>query len=138
MAEPQPAPTGRKFSAPTPDPETKPFWDAAGEGRLMLKRCEPCGQAFYYPRSICPFCFSDETTWEQASGEGVIYTFSIMRRTPTGPFAIGYVTLAEGPSMLTNLVDCDLDALRIGQAVKVRFEPTEGGPPVPVFAPVKG
>ncbi len=126
----------RKVPAPTVEPETKVFWDAAAEGRLLIKRCQACGAPHYYPRSLCPFCFSDRTVWEDSAGEGVIYTFSILRRSPTGPFAIGYVTLDEGPSMLTNFVDCDLDRLTIGQRVKVSFQPTEGGPPVPVFRPI--
>jgi uncharacterized protein len=52
------------------------------------------------------------------------------------PYAIAYVTLAEGPTMMTNIVDCDLDGIKIGQKVKVVFKPSEGGPPVPCFAPV--
>jgi uncharacterized OB-fold protein len=55
-----------------------------------------------------------------------------MRRVPV-PYAIGYVTLEEGVTMMTNIVDCDLDAIRIGQRVKVVFKPTDGGPPVPMF-----
>ncbi|HVB68374.1 MAG TPA: OB-fold domain-containing protein [Acetobacteraceae bacterium] len=51
------------------------------------------------------------------------------------PYAIAYVTLAEGPTMLTNIVDCDLDSIRIGQKVALRFVPTEGGPPLPMFTP---
>ena len=57
-----------------------------------------------------------------------------MRRAPE-PYAIGYVTLEEGPTMLTNIVDCDLDKLKVGQSVKLVFTPTEGGPPVPTFTP---
>ncbi len=57
-----------------------------------------------------------------------------MRRVPV-PYAIGYVTLEEGVTMMTNIVDCDLDAIRIGQRVKVVFKPTDGGPPVPMFTP---
>ena len=55
-----------------------------------------------------------------------------MRRAPE-PYAVAYVTLAEGPTMLTNLVDCDFDALAIGREVRLKFSPTEGGPPVPTF-----
>ena len=51
------------------------------------------------------------------------------------PFAMAYVTLEEGPSMMTNIVDCDFDALKIGQAVKLKFVPSENGPPMPMFAP---
>jgi uncharacterized OB-fold protein len=57
-----------------------------------------------------------------------------MRRVPV-PYAIGYVALEEGVTMMTNIVDCDLDAIRIGQRVKVVFKPTDGGPPVPMFTP---
>src|SRR4030095_2545607 len=46
------------------------------------------------------------------------------------------VTLAEGPRMVTNIVDCDLDKLKVEQAVKVVFKPTDGGPPLPMFTPV--
>ena len=60
-----------------------------------------------------------------------------MRRAPV-PYAMAYVTLAEGPRMLTNIVDCDFDKLKIGQAVKVVFKPTDGGPPLPMFTPVDG
>jgi uncharacterized OB-fold protein len=125
----------RKIPAPQPNPETQPYWDAAAEGRLLIKRCAACGEAHFYPRAVCPFCFSDKTEWQPASGNGTIYTYSVMRRAPV-PYAIAYVMLAEGPTMMTNIVDCDLDAIRIGQAVRVTFKPSDGGPPVPMFAPV--
>ena len=124
----------RTIPAPVPVPDTQPFWDAAAAGRLLVRACTACGKAHHYPRPICPFCGSDATQWKDASGRGTIYSFSVMRRVPT-PYAIAYVTLAEGPTMMTNIVDCDLDAIRIGQAVKVVFKPTDGGPPVPMFTP---
>ena len=126
--------SARSIPAPPVSPETKPFWDAAAAGRLLLKRCEACREPHYYPRAICPFCGSDRTTWLEASGGGAIYSYSVFRRAPV-PYAIAYVTLDEGPTMMTNIVDADLDALSIGQRVRVRFTPTEGGPPVPTFAP---
>ncbi|MDP3855966.1 Zn-ribbon domain-containing OB-fold protein [Phenylobacterium sp.] len=137
MSDVQDAPTTmtRKIPAPPVTIESKPFWDAATEGRFLIKRCTACGEAHWYPRALCPFCFSDETVWEESPGEGVIYTYSVMHRSPTGPYAIGYVTLNEGPAVLTNFVDVAPDGLSIGQKVKVRFQETEGGPPVPVFAP---
>jgi uncharacterized OB-fold protein len=125
----------RKIPAPQVNPETKAFWDAAAAGRLMIGKCNACGAVHYYPRAICPFCFSGETRLQQASGEGTVYTYSVMRRAPV-PYAIAYVTLREGPTMMTNIVDCDLDAIHIGQQVRLVFKPSEGGPPVPCFAPV--
>jgi uncharacterized protein len=96
--------------------------------------CGGCGRVHWYPRAICPFCGSDKIEWRDASGKGTIYTFSVMRRAKE-PYVIAYVTLAEGPTMLTNVVDCDFDALAIGQPVSVVFAETENGPPVPMFRP---
>jgi uncharacterized OB-fold protein len=124
----------RTIPAPQPTAETQAFWDAASQGRLLIKKCAACGEPHHYPRPLCPFCFSDRTEWVPASGRGTLYSYSVMRRVPA-PYAIAYVTLEEGPTMMTNIVDCDLDALRIGQSVRVVFKPTEGGPPVPMFTP---
>jgi uncharacterized OB-fold protein len=129
------APMTRPIPAPMVNVETQAFWDAAKEGRFLIKRCTACEKAHWYPRAICPFCASAETVWEESPGEGVIYTYSVMHRSPTGPYAIGYVTLDEGPAVLTNFVDVTPNGLAIGMKVRVKFQPTEGGPPAPVFAP---
>ena len=127
--------TERKIPAPAVNPEIKPYFDAAGEGRLLVKKCKACGQFHHYPRAICPHCFSDQTEWTEAKGTGTVYTYSVLRRGAPVPYCIAYVTLDEGVTMMTNIVDCDLDAVRIGMKVKVTFKPTDGGPSVPVFTP---
>jgi uncharacterized OB-fold protein len=119
--------------SPETNPETKPFFDASASGKFMVRRCTACKKVHWYPRALCPFCFSD-CAWEEASGKGKIYSLSVMKR-GEAPYAIAYVTLAEGPSMMTNIVDCDLDTLKIGQDVEVKFVPTEDGPPMPFFTP---
>ena len=126
----------RTLRAPEVNPESKPFWDAATEGRLLIKRCSACGDAHYYPRTICPFCGSPDTVWETSTGLGEIYTLSTLRRGPNAPFTLAYVTLDEGPTMITNITDCDHDTLAIGQRVRVRFAASEGGAPYPMFTPV--
>ena len=125
----------RKIPAPQVNPEIQPFFDAAAQGRLMIKRCAACGQTHHYPRALCPFCASERTEWVPASGRGTIYSYSVMRRVPV-PYVIAYVTLEEGVTMMTNIVDCDLDGLHIGQSVTVTLKPTDGGPPVPMFTVV--
>jgi uncharacterized OB-fold protein len=114
-------------------PESAPFFEAARQGRFLIRRCGSCGKAHWYPRALCPFCFG-ETTWEEASGKGRIYSYSVMRRA-SPPYAIAYVTLDEGPTMMTNLVECDLDRLAIGQAVSLAFKPSADGTPIPCFRP---
>jgi uncharacterized OB-fold protein len=125
----------RKIPAPSVNPENKPYFDAAAEGKLVIKKCKACGAFHHYPRAICPHCFSDRTEWCDAKGRGIVYTYSVLRRGVPEPYCIAYVTLEEGVSMLTNLVDCDFDAVKIGMPVKVVFKPSEGGPPVPMFTP---
>jgi len=124
----------RKIISPVPFPETKAYWEGAARGKLLLKHCSACGEYHFYPRSLCPFCFSDKTEWRETKGTGSIYSFSVTRRGDV-PYAIAYVTLAEGPTMVTNIVDCDLDRIRIGQAVTLVFKPSDNGQPIPMFTP---
>ena len=98
----------RKVRDPAINPGDKPYFDAAAEGKLMLKKCNDCGKVHHYPRALCPFCGSDRTEWKDATGRGTIYSYSVMRRVPV-PYALAYVTLEEGVTMMTNIVDCDLD-----------------------------
>ena len=125
----------RKLPAPPPNAENKPYFDAAAEGQAADQALRRLRRAALLSRAICPFCFSDRTEWRPAAGRGTIYTYSVMRRGVAGPYAIAYVTLDEGVTMLTNIVDCDFDSIRIGQPVRVVFKPTDGGPPVPMFTP---
>jgi uncharacterized OB-fold protein len=125
----------RKLRDPALNPGDQPYFDAAAEGKLMLKKCKDCGKVHHYPRALCPHCFSDKVEWVQAKGTGEIYTYSVTRRGGPVPYAIGYVTLDEGPKMMTNFVNCDLDTLKIGGKVKVCFVKSENGTSVPVFEP---
>ena len=126
----------RKMPAPMPNPQNQRYWDAAREGRLLVKRCKDCGEFHFYPRAICPFCFSDRTEWVESKGTGSIYSYSVMRRGVPVQYAIAYVTLDEGVTMLTNMSDdTNLDALSIGQRVQVAFKSAEDGSAVPVFKP---
>ena len=123
----------RVLIAPPASPESAAFYAAAREGRFMIGRCLGTGRLFWYPRAVSPFD-GGATELATASGRGVIYSYSVMRRVDP-PFALAYVTLAEGPTMMTNLVDCDLDSLAIGQAVTLVWKPAADGTPVPCFTP---
>ena len=117
------------------DPATEPYFTAARNGILKLRTCTACRKPHWYPRPLCPFCMGD-TEWTDAAGTGTIYSVSVTRRAGPIPYAIAYVALDEGVTMLTNIVDCDLDALRIGQRVEICFKPAEGGGVVPMFTPI--
>jgi len=127
-------------SAPTPTPETAEFWAATAEHRLLLKRCRACGHVIWYPRNLCPDCRSFDTEWFAASGRGTVYTYTVSRRgegpwRDAAPYVLAYVELAEGPRVLTNIVECDPDAVRIGQPVEVVFDDTGEGSALVRFRP---
>jgi len=125
----------RVLPSPGVGPDNEAFVAAAREGRFMLRWCDDCGKTHWYPRAVCPHCLSSKTQWKPASGRGTVYSYSTMQRVDP-PYTLACVTLAEGPTMLTNLVDAGPDGWRIGQAVQVRFVPSDDGTPVAVFAPV--
>jgi uncharacterized OB-fold protein len=125
----------RKVRDPAVNPGDQEYFDAAAEGKLMLKKCGDCNEVHHYPRALCPFCFSDKVSWLQAKGTGEIYTYSVTRRGGPVPYCIAYVTLDEGVKMMTNIVDTDLDTIKIGQKVKVVFKKSENGTSIPMFTP---
>jgi len=127
--------TGKTYTDPDINLETAQYWKAASEEALLLKRCRACSRTHFYPRAVCPGCLSSDTEWYEASGKGTIYSYSIMRRAPV-PYAIAFVTLEEGVTMMSNIVECDLDSVAIGQQVEVVFGKTEGGQGLPLFRPV--
>ncbi|MFP4625879.1 MAG: Zn-ribbon domain-containing OB-fold protein [Natronomonas sp.] len=122
---------------PTPDvnPETEPFWDATGDGQLLIQRCGECDRIYYYPRARCPDCAADTTEWMEASGRGEIYSYTITHGgvghpyAEATPFVLAYVELEEGPRVLTNIVCAGLedgaDPLSVGQSVEVVFDDTD-------------
>jgi uncharacterized OB-fold protein len=112
--------------------KVQPYWDGAKAGKLLLPKCRDCGKIHWYPRALCPFCLSNEIDWQPASGRGTIFSFSIMR--VKNPYVIAYVRLEEGVTMMTNIIDCELDRLAIGQNVRVEFT-IRAATPVPVFKP---
>lgn len=127
----------RKVTPPVQNPETTHFWNAANEGRLLLRRCTACNKPHFYPRTLCPFCLG-QTNWEDASGNGTIYTYSVMRHTEQ-PYVIAYVKLDEGPTMMTNIVDCPQtpEALQLDMPLEVSFSKQSDDISLPLFAPAK-
>ncbi len=123
------------YTMPPMNPESEPFYTAAGQGRLTLKKCSDCGRFHHYPRANCPLCGSGNTVWVDSPGTGSIYSYSVTRKGVPVPFVLAYVRMDEGVSMLTNIVDCDIEHVRIGDRVRVAFRPLDETHALPVFAP---
>ena len=125
----------RKIPDPLLNIGDERYYEAAGQGKLLIKKCADCGEVHHYPRGVCPFCLSDKVSWQEAKGTGTVYTYSVTRRGGPVTYCIAYVKLDEGVTMMTNIVDCDLDSVRCGQKVKVTFKKSEGGVSIPMFTP---
>ncbi len=133
--------TAMRFDLPQPDLETQPFWDAANDGRLLIKHCNACTKYHFYPRPFCPHCWSSEVEWVEASGRATLYTWSVVVSNDLPPFdervpyVAAVVDLAEGPRMMTNVVDCEFDALEIEMALEAVFQPISDDVTIVQFRP---
>ncbi len=104
---------------PTPKPPVDPaiatYWNAANEGRLVLPRCRACSLVIWYPRSFCPDCSSRDIEWFDSTGGGSVYSYTVTRRgqgayRDSAPYVLAYVELDDGPRVLTNIVDVDVES----------------------------
>lgn len=126
---------------PIPEHDTEAFWSAARERELLIRRCLACDHVFFYPRPFCPECWSTDVEWRRASGRGIVYTYSVVRRNDLPPFrdrvpyVAAIVELDEGPRVSTNIVDCDPDDVSIGMLVEVTFREESEVIALPVFKP---
>lgn len=120
-------PAGLPTPRPVTEPDTQPYWDSAERGELVVPHCVACDEPFWYPRGFCPRCGGVDLEWRAATGEGEVYSYSIVRRAaePWGaraPFVLAYVTLDEGVTVQANVVECTSDDLAPGLRVRAVFE----------------
>lgn len=123
---------------------TQPYWDGVERGKLMLQYCSACGAYQHYARPLCAKCRAAEPEWREASGKGVLYSYSVVHRGPSpafqsiAPYVTAIVELEEGPRMFTNIVDADPESLRVGEPVRVVFRAGPEGLRLPYFTPAGG
>lgn len=130
--EPKPRP------APIPDPESEAYWAATLDGKLLVQRCTACGHHQLYARPHCLVCRSP-VEWVVASGRGRIYSFTVIRQNfarpfrDMAPYVVALVDLDEGPRLMTNIVNCEPDAVTVDAPVRVTFEPVSDEAALPLF-----
>jgi uncharacterized OB-fold protein len=134
---------------PAPDPavhdDAAPYWEAAREHRVVLPHCTACDTWIWYPRGFCPGCGSFAIEWLEVAGTGTVYSRSIPRRgqgayRDAAPYVLAYVELdlpdgRPGPRVITNIVDCEPEAVAIGHAVTAVFHDTASGHALVRFRP---
>jgi uncharacterized OB-fold protein len=145
MAEPRRGVFPATLTDSFADERTRPFWDAALEGRLMATRCTNCGTFVLPPTVYCFACQHREFEWVELPGTGTVYAFTVVRHALSPqlegvvPYVSGVIELdgtqGAGARMIANIVDCDPDAVRIGDKVRIVFEPVSDTYAVPRFAP---
>lgn len=125
--------------APTANADSREYWEGAAREELLLRRCTACGKHHFPPRHLCPSCWSDGLEWTRSAGQGVVYSFTVMRRAPMPafvkrvPYVVALIELDEGPRMMANIVGDDAFQTSIGDRVGVCFEARGGGSKLPQF-----
>ena len=127
---------------PIPTRLTEPFWEGTRLAVLRIQRCRACGHWRWTPLLACPRCWSEDTEWAEASGRGTVYSFTVVHRPVDpaqfrAPYVLAVVRLDEGPHMLTNIVGCAPEAVRVDMRVAVRFERIDDAVTVYPFAPLE-
>jgi hypothetical protein len=122
------------FTKPLPNitPEAKPFWDAAAHHKLVMQRCLDCGAFIWTPRPACYECGSEQLEWTELSGKGRVYSFTVIRQVVGRaaskafekdiPYVIAWVDLDEGPRMISNIIGCPVEDVKLDMTVAVVFE----------------
>ena len=120
------------YDKPIPIPSnevlTKPFWEATKRGELIIPYCNSCSTLFFYPREVCPNCFSKDLGWKKMSGEGHVYTYTHVRQAvhPSFQSANGHiyaiVQLDEGPKIPSGISGCEPEEVYVDMPVSVVFD----------------
>jgi uncharacterized OB-fold protein len=127
----------------SPDPNTKPFWEACRRRELRLQRCTDCGCFRQPPLPGCPHCGSKHSDWPLLSGRGRIFSFTVVHHAavPTlresVPYNVVVVELegAGGARLISNLLDAPPEALRVGLAVEIAWDEVREDLVLPRFRP---
>lgn len=113
---------------PTMKEWTKPFWEGAKNRELLIQRGKSSGKYIMYPKKYSPYDYEEEIEWVKASGKGTIYTYTVVENNPPSsfkndlPFVVAFVDLEEGVRMCTNIVDSNVNDIKIGAEVEAVFE----------------
>ncbi len=120
----------KAYRKPLPhiDEESRPWWEAAQRHELYIQKCRDCGDLRFHPRALCTSCMSARTEWVRCKGTGKIYTFTVTNQNQAGgfrdslPYIMAWVEVDEGLKMLTNIVDCPPEQVKIGMPVEAVFD----------------
>ena len=125
---------------PMADATTLPWWNAAAEHRLVVQRCASCEHTRLPPAPVCPECLGKQLAPHAVSGRATVLTYTLNHQpwvpAPDHPYAIAIVEVDEQPGLrlMTNIVNCPVEDVRIGMPVQVVFE-AHDDVHIPLFEP---
>ncbi len=128
---------------PTLDPDTRPFWEACSDHRLLVQRCADCGAHRSPPKPVCWRCGCFESTWSESSGRGRVFSYTIVHHCPHPvaqhrlPYNLAVIELEDCDRVLltSNVVNCPDSALRVELPVEVVWEDRRDGQSLYRFRP---
>jgi len=103
------------------------FISIRDEKKIMGRKCMKCGKVYVPPRKICPVCFQEGMEWVEVSPEGVLESFTIVRKQLASlprkvPVVFGLVRLDGADTSLLHYVEADdHQKIKIGMRLKVKF-----------------
>ncbi len=121
-----------------------PFWEAAKRGELRMQRCLDCGHIRYPIGPVCTDCLSERTEWVQLSGRGRVFAYCVFYQLYNPafkediPYNVAIIQLDEGPRMISNVVGCNNEEVKIGDRVGVVFDPVTEDVSIPRFRLLRG
>ena len=125
---------------PSPSPISQPYFDGCKNGQLLLQHCLSCDRSQFYPRVVCSHCGAASLTWQQAAGEGVVASFTVVRRPVSmayeAPYAIALIDLPEGVRMMAQLGGIDVSEISVGLRVVAHFDAWSDAISLPIFHPI--
>ena len=127
---------------PIMQPWTETFWKGTKQGKLLIQKCRECGSKVFFPKKLCPDCWSESMEWVESSGKATVYTFTIMKDMVEPkfmgdlPYVLAMVDLEDGIRMTTRIVNCSPENVSIGMEVQVVFEDISPECALPVFQPI--
>jgi len=120
-------------------PWSQKFWEGTREEKLLLPKCEKCDLIVFYPKKHCPKCRGKSFNWVEASGNGKIYSYSIMYYNPPSPFAkdvpyvLAIIELEEGVRLMSNIIDTPFEKLKCEAKVEVTYRDLNDEITLPLF-----
>jgi hypothetical protein len=123
----------------------KPFWEGTAKGELRIQKCNDCGNKMFPARLYCTNCMSQNLGWQGVTGKGTVYSYSIAYEYPPArvakflstPYVIALVDLEEGVRILTNIIDCKPEDIKIDMPVAVKFTDIGENVVLPKFRPAE-